>query len=139
MKYLVDTCVISELIKSDNSERVFSWFRNQDFDNLFVSVMSIGELWKGISRMTDSKKKSVLNKWFDEDVIKFYRNRIMAIDFDIVMIWGSLYANLERIGRKIPTIDLLISSTALFYDMILVTRNTKDFVHTGCKLLNPWE
>jgi toxin FitB len=139
MKFLIDTCVISEIIKPDYNENVYLWLTNQGIDDIRLSVITIGEIWKGIQKLPDSAKKKKLSKWFDIDVFEFYNNRILSIEADVIMIWGKLSAELEKAGKMIPVIDLLLASTALANDLTLVTRNTKDFINTGCKILNPWE
>jgi predicted nucleic acid-binding protein len=139
MKYILDTCVISEFIKSRPNPKVISWIANKNFDDLRISVITFGEVWKGISNLQESPRKKELANWFEKDVVDFYFDRTLIIDYSIMIIWGDLYSKLERSKKLIPVVDLFIASTAINYNHILVTRNTKDFIHTGCKLFNPWE
>ena len=139
MKYLLDTCVISELIKPDFNKKVHTWLKSEKLYNLNVSVISIGEIWRGIQKLPESAKRRKLLDWFDDEVVKFYYKRMIPIDFDTVLVWGKLYSDLEKIGKPMPTIDSFIASTALAKNMTVATRNTNDFINTGCKLFNPWE
>jgi len=139
MKYLLDTCVISELIKPDFNKNLNVWLQSEKFNNLNASVISIGEIWRGIQKLPDSIKKRKLSDWFDNEVVKFYYKRMIPVDFDTVLVWGKLYSNLEKIGKPMPTIDSFIASTALAKDLTVATRNTNDFINSGCKLFNPWE
>ncbi|MDQ1265905.1 MAG: toxin FitB [Bacteroidota bacterium] len=139
MKYLLDTCVVSELIKPDYNEKVYLWLTSEKFDDIGLSVISIGEIWKGIQKLPESAKKNKLIVWFENDVVSFYYNRIIPIDFDIMIVWGELHADIEKKGKKMPISDSLLAATALTKEITLVTRNTKDFINSGCKLFNPWD
>lgn len=139
MKYVLDTCVISEFIKPKPNEKVLEWIFNQKFNDLCISVISFGEIWKGISMLSKSAKKEELKKWFENDIVYPYHSRALKIDYTIMIIWGELYAKLESDKKLIPVVDLFIAATSLSYNFTLATRNTKDFINTGCKLFNPWE
>ena len=139
MKYILDTCVISEFIKLRPNPKVISWIANMDFDDLNISVITFGEIWKGIANLQESPRKKELVNWFEKDVVDFYYDRALIIDYSIMIIWSELYSKLEQSKKLIPVVDLFIASTAINYNHILVTRNTKDFLNSGCKLFNPWE
>jgi len=139
MNYLIDTCVISELIKKEPDANLLNWLSSVNENNLYLSVITIGELKKGISKLKDSEKKSKLNQWLKQDLFLRFNNRIIDINLDITLIWGEILGEKEASGLKIPLIDALLAATAISKQMILVTRNIKDFKLTNSRLLNPWE
>jgi predicted nucleic acid-binding protein len=139
LKYLLDTCVISELIKPQKNEKVISWIREIDENYLFISVLTIGEIRKGISKLPESKKKKVLIDWLENDLKKRFNGRILGITEDIAILWGELSGIQEQKGLKIPVIDCLLAATAINANLSFVTRNTKDIENTGCNIVNPWE
>jgi predicted nucleic acid-binding protein len=139
MKYDLDTCVISEFIKPKPNEKSIRMDFYQKFNDLCISVISFGEIWKGISMLSKSAKKEELKRWFENDIVYPYYSRALKIDYSIMIIWGELYAKLESDKKLIPVVDLFIAATSISYNFTLATRNTKDFINTGCKLFNPWE
>ncbi|SLM29666.1 PilT protein domain protein [Desulfamplus magnetovallimortis] len=138
MKYLLDTCVISELIKQEPNQKVVQWIGNIEEANLFISVLTIGELHKGIEKLPDSRKKSTLHKWVMYDLRVRFKNRIIDFDIQAATTWGKIQAQSELLGKTLPAIDGLIAATGLFHDLVVVTRNIKDMKVSGVELLNPW-
>jgi toxin FitB len=138
MKYLIDTCVISELIKKDPDKQVVSFINKQKEENIYLSVLTIGEIFKGISKLDDGDKKKSLNKWVNKDLLKRFENRIIDIDYNISAKWGEISGRLERKGSRPSVIDSLLASTCIVYEFVLVTRNIKDIKKLGCKYINPW-
>ncbi|MEJ2055673.1 MAG: type II toxin-antitoxin system VapC family toxin [Calditrichaceae bacterium] len=138
MNYLLDTCVISELIKNQPERRVISWLSNIPEEYLFLSVFTIGELHKGIEKLPDSKKKSLLHNWISIDLRTRFENRIIVFDIKAAELWGSIQSKTELSGTPMSLIDGLICSIAMSNEMTLVTRNTKDMKASGAPLLNPW-
>ncbi|MCL5673124.1 MAG: type II toxin-antitoxin system VapC family toxin [Deltaproteobacteria bacterium] len=139
MKYLLDTCIISEVAKQKPNEDVVLWLTENDENNFYLSVLTFGELYKGISKLPDSKRKGRIYDWVENDLKNRFNNKILDIDFIISKEWGGIEGQLESKGIKLPAIDALIASTAIAYDLTVVTRNTSDMVKTGAKLLNPWK
>jgi predicted nucleic acid-binding protein len=139
MRYLLDTCVVSELIKKQPEKWVIDWLQLQTEGDLFLSVLTIGEIGKGIAKMPDSLKKEQLHHWLDNDLRHRFHNRILPIHDAIALLWGAIQGNAEKNGQKLAVIDSLIAATAIFHDLTLVTRNSADMMHSGCQLLNPWE
>lgn len=139
MRFLLDTCMLSELIKSNPEPNVVNWISSQTESDLFISVLTVGELLKGISKLQESKKKNQLKQWLENDLLQRFKGRILKVDFGVVSVWGQLLGEKEKIGIKIPVIDGLLASTSLSNGLVLVTRNIKDFEATECELLNPWE
>ena len=139
MKYLLDTCVISELINQYRNEKVLAWINNKDEDSLFISVLTLGEIRKGIAKLPDSKKKRILTDWVETDLKQRFKERTLDITEDIAGCWGNILGESEKKGRKLPVIDTLIAATAITENLTVATRNIKDIKDSGCKLVNPWE
>ena len=139
MKFLVDTCVISEMMKTNPNSEVINWINKYPQDVLFLSVLSLGEIRKGINKLEQGPKKVQLNFWLENYILAKFENNLLHIDTQIALLWGEKQAIAEKSGNRIALIYGLISATALYYDFTVVTRNTKDFIKTGCKLFNPWE
>lgn len=138
MNYLIDTCCISELVSKKPSSNVLNWFEEHDEFNMVLSVITLGELRKGIEKLPESKKKRALNAWINEDLLSRFKNRILNISQAEVNRWGEVLAEAENAGNPVPAIDALIASTALVHNLSVVTRNTKDMEPTGVELINPW-
>lgn len=139
MSYLLDTCVISELIKSTPEPTVVEWIDSIEEDKLYLSVITIGELEKGIAKLKPSKRKSKIKEWLNDDLLIRFNKHILILDIDIFQQWGTLTASLEKQGIKMPTIDSLIAATALTHNLCLITRNEKDFRNCDITILNPWK
>ncbi len=137
--YLLDTCVFSELTKKQPSEKVTEWLLERDEKLFFVSAMTFGEIKKGIEKMTDAARRKKLERWVDEFLTPRFWNRMLAIDGRVANVWGHLVAKSEKKGRALPTVDSLIAATAITHDLLIVTRNTKDFEGLNLELVNPWE
>ncbi len=138
VNYLLDTCVVSELAKTRPVQSVVDWVVSQDASRCFISSITLGEIQKGVSKLADTPKKAELQAWLDHDVRERFVGKIIAIAANEVLQWGRMQAALEQQGRPMPLMDSLIAATALFHDMTLVTRNTRDVEASGVKLLNPW-
>jgi predicted nucleic acid-binding protein len=139
LKYLLDTCVISELIKKEKNSKVVKWIKKRKESSLFISVLTVGEIQKGISKLPDSHKKEYLKTWIDNDLKKRFSGRILEITEEIATSWGEIQAKSESEGKKMPAIDSLIAATAIKNNLTVVTRNEKDIENSGCKSINPWE
>ena len=138
MKYLLDTCVISEFVVKLPSKSVLEWLENCSEDNLFLSVLSIGEIQKGISKLPESNKKLALQHWLTNDLSKRFDNRILPITIEIADTWGIIQGIAESKGTKLPVIDSLLAATVMVHNLTLVTRNTKDVAHIEVSIINPW-
>ena len=138
MNYLIDTNALSELTKIKGDTKVIQWFNETPNYELFLSVLTIAEIRKGIEKLKDSSKKDVLTTWLQTELDERFKNRILSFGISEAMIWGKLTARMENTGINLPIIDSMIAAIALSKNAILVTRNTKDFEATGVKLLNPW-
>ncbi len=137
MKNLLDTCVIAEYQKPAPDTKVINWLSTQIEESLFLSVLSIGEIEKGIARLPASKRKNNLEEFLENLVTRFDR-RILDLDTQTLRRWGRLTGSLEKKGRILPIIDSFLAATALEYDLTIITRNTNDFAGTGARVLNIW-
>jgi predicted nucleic acid-binding protein len=139
MKYLLDTCVLSELVIKQPNAKVVDFIDSLDPDDVYLSVITIGEIVKGIEKLSNSRRKRVLHAWLEEDLLPRFKGKIISIDEDVIMGWGILTARAEAAGRPMPAIDSLIAATAQVAGLTLVTRNVEDFNASGVEIVNPWE
>ena len=139
MNYILDTCVISEMVKVKPDHHVIGWIRLQDEENLYLSVITIGEIQKGISKLADSqKKKEQLQNWLSKELRDRFKTRILEINYAAAKIWGKVLGDCEKRGIALPAIDSLIASQAILHNMTVVTRNISDMEPSGVMLYNPW-
>ncbi|MGF1671638.1 MAG: type II toxin-antitoxin system VapC family toxin [Balneolaceae bacterium] len=138
MSYLIDTCCISELVKKEPNPNVVKWFANRDELSMYLSVITFGELRKGIEKLPDSQKKAELNRWVKEDLKHRFKNRILTINIEEVNKWGEILATAEKNGNPLPAIDSLIAATAQVHDLSVITRNSQDMEGSGVEVINPW-
>ena len=139
MKYLLDTCLISELVKKEPNPAVVSWLDEQDEQKLFLSVLNLGELQKGISKLPDGTRKSELQAWVALDLVERFTGRILEINLEAALCWGRLQGEAEQAGEKLPVMDSLIAATATAHGLVVVTRNVRDIERCGVRVCNPWE
>jgi toxin FitB len=137
MKYLLDTCFISELIRKNPNAGVLDWLKEKDEDSLYLSVLTLGEIKKGISKLPNSKKKEELGKWLLQ-LQKRFENRILPINSEIVFKWGQIQGELEQNGKSMPSIDALIACTGLVHNLIIITHNGKDMKRSKVETFDPW-
>ena len=135
MIYLLDTNIVSEQWAKHTNPKVMKWLDKLEIECSHLSVMTLGEIRKGIDRMETSKKRLELEIWLTRDLTSMYAERILPIDESIADHWGMLLAEY----RNNDVLDTLIAATALTYKLILVTRNVRHFGIPGLEVLNPWE
>ena len=138
MKYLLDTCVISELVKSQPNNQVVSWIQSQNEDDLYLSVLTFGEIWKGIEKAADGIRKNHLKLWVEGDLKKRFEGRIIPIDIRIASRWGEIQGIAEQAGKPMPSVDGLIAASGIVNNCAIVTRNISDMEQSSAVLLNPW-
>jgi len=136
MGYLIDTNVLSELRRKQPDERVLAWMQDRPRQSLFLSVLTLGEIRKGIERLDDLARRHKLLDWLEVELPNYFVGRMLTIDIHTADRWGRLMASA---GRPLPAIDGLLAATALQHDLTLVTRNTRDFAGLAVQLINPWE
>lgn len=139
MKFLLDTCVLSEMVKPSPNRGVIRWVEKQAPEILATSAITIGEIQRGISRLPDSRKKTELAHWLENDLFAWFAEKILPMDETVARAWGMLQAASESQGRTLPVLDALIAATAGVHRLTLVTRNEKDFSVAGIPILNPWD
>lgn len=138
MRYLLDTCVISEATKARPAHSVLAWLDGQEELSLYLSVITVGELNKGISKLPDGRKRRRLRRWVDHDLARRFEGRLLSIDLEVASCWGELSAMAEQAGAKIPVIDALLAATAKACGLTLVSRNTRHLQATGVAVVDPW-
>jgi toxin FitB len=139
MNYLLDTCVLSEFTRRQAEEKVIRWLDRIDEERLFISVITIGEIQRGVERLPDSARKTELLVWMNTALSERFAQRMLPLDGSTILLWGSLCARLGKTGHALPVMDSLIAATALQHNLIIVTRNLEDFSITGVQVINPWE
>ncbi len=139
MNYILDTNVISELVAAQPDTNVTRWIESIDPQTVYLSVITVGELKKGIEKSPDSRRKTDLKEWLTNDLLVRFQDQLLPIDSSVTLTWGSLVARMEAIGKPMPAIDSLLAATTLHSGYTLSTRNVGDFEHAGIALLNPWE
>lgn len=138
-EYLVDTNIPSEFTHDQPDIRVANFIRGAGQGNLFLSVITIGEICKGIDLLPVSQKRTGLQEWLEIDVRAWFAGRIFPVTEAVAERWGHLAASMRKQGITLAIMDGLIAATALEHGLTLVTRNVKDFAGLGVDLLNPWE
>jgi predicted nucleic acid-binding protein len=139
VKYLLDTCVLSELANPRPNAKVVDWLQRQDSNSLYLSAVTIGELEKGIEKRGDDVRARKLASWLRTDILGSFEDRILPVGREVALEWGRICGAAERIGRKRPAVDALIAATAVVHQLVLVTRNVTDMDGMGAPLFNPFE
>jgi len=135
VSYLIDTNVISELRRPSPDAGVVEWFSQRPASSLFLSVLTLGEIRKGIEKLQDKHRQMELIDWLENDLLIFFSGRILTIDKAVADRWGRLVA---EAGRTVSAIDSLLAATAVEHDLILITRNSKDIEGLAVTSYNPW-
>jgi toxin FitB len=139
LKYLLDTNIISELIKDNPNENVVSFIKSINEDAFVLSVVTIGEIKFGIENSKSEAKKEELKNWLYNHLLQRFENKIIDIDIETILVWAKTTHKLQTIGKPMPIMDSLIAATCLAKNLILVTRNEKDFNALEIELINPFE
>lgn len=139
MKYLLDTCALSEAMKPMPNKAFMLWLDEQHETHLFLSWFSIGELYKGIYKLAEKKRQNLLKEWLEKDLLLRFSGRILSIDHQIIESWGKMSGSNEQKGIKLPVMDSLIAATANAHNLTVITRNIKDMERCSVKLYNPWD
>jgi len=138
MSWLLDTAVVSEPVRPKPDRSVLRWLDSHPEVDLYLSVLTVGELQKGLTRMPEGKRRQHLTQWIEEDLGSRFEGRVLPVNAEIARIWGVLAGNAENDGRPLPAIDVLIAATAIHHKLTIVTRNTRDFLATGVAVEDPW-
>lgn len=138
MSYLLDTNVVSESEQAAPNPSVLSWLAARDESNVYLSAMTVGEIRRGIEMLNSGKKKTHLRSWL-EGIRATFSGRILPITETTFAAWGTMFASFEKKGMRRSIFDSLLEATALEHDLILVTRNVRNFQGSSLTILNPWE
>jgi len=138
VKYLLDTCLISELTKAVPNQKVADWLKTVPPESLFISVITIGEIRKGLTKLPPSEKLERLTEWLNT-LLLLYAERILPADVSVAEKWGILQGNAEKKGKPMSSLDSLIGATAMLYHLTVVTRNEDDFDADNIAVMNPWK
>ena len=136
--FLLDTNVISELVKAKPEARVTNWIDATDETLLYLSVLTLGEIRKGIAALPHSARRAALEAWLDHDLMLRFSDRILPIDQQVADRWGRMAGSAAARKSPLPVIDGLFAATAQQHDLIFVTRNTRDIAATGVQAFDPW-
>lgn len=136
--YLLDTNCISEVLRPNPEPRVLSWLEGTDERLLHLSVLTLGEIRKGVASLPQSKRRRRLESWLELELQARFSGRVLPIDAGIADRWGILTADARKKGVGLATIDGLLAATALHFNLTLVSRNVNDFAGTPVLLLDPW-
>lgn len=138
MSYLLDTNVLSEVQRPRPDPRVLAWLDEVDEDRTYLSVITVGEIARGVGQLEGGKRKQALRVWLEVDLAARFGGRLLPIDRETAMLWGSLMAGAKLRGRGLGVMDAWIAACALRHQLTVVTRNTRDFADLDVELLDPW-
>jgi predicted nucleic acid-binding protein len=137
--FLLDTNIPSEMTRPRPQPSVIGWLDEADDDQLYFSVVSLGEILKGVTLLSESKRRRLLQKWLDKTLRPWFEDRILPVNQPIAERWGVLAGKCQMKGRPLKVVDGLIAATALEHELTVVTRNVKDFAGLGVTVFNPWD
>ncbi len=136
MSYLIDTNVLSELRRKSPDANVMAWIAQRQVSTLYLSVLTLGELRKGIAGLADPQRQLALQDWLEVELANFFAGRILPINSRVADHWGRICAGA---GRPVPAIDSLLAATAACHGLSMVTRNIRDYAGLGVEIINPWQ
>jgi predicted nucleic acid-binding protein len=139
MNYLLDTCVVSEMVSRHPNKQVLIWLDSVAETRLYLSVITIGEIRRGIEKLPDSQRRVELEDWLRTKLLPRFSERLVTVDAAVMLRWGELVGALEKRGKSMPAIDSLIAASALQAGLSLVARNERDFAESGVEMVNPWQ
>ena len=137
--FLLDTNVLSELVKPRPEPKVTQWIEATDENLLYLSVLTLGEIRKGITAVTQASRRMMLESWLHKELRPRFAEHILPIEEAVADRWGLLAGQAQANKIVLPVIDGLLAATALHYNLILVTRNIRDVAATGVPVFSPWE
>jgi predicted nucleic acid-binding protein len=137
--FLLDTNCISELVRVHPEPRVMEWMDSADEGLLYLSVLTLGEIRKGLAALAQARRRTRLETWLEVELRARFSGRVLPIDEVIADRWGLLAAQAKRNGIVLPIVDALLAATALHYNLTVVSRNASDFTSSQVPVVNPWE
>jgi predicted nucleic acid-binding protein len=135
MSYLLDTNVVSEIARPRPNQQVLRWIEDVPDGALHLSVLTVGEIRKGVERLSDSRRRERLRLWLEQELPAWFEDRLLPISAGVADRWGRLLAEVDR---SVPAIDSLLAATALYHGLRFVTRNDRDFQFPDLEVINPW-
>ena len=138
MAFLLDTNVVSETIKPRPGKTVLDWLETQVPTDLFIAALTIGELVRGARKVREQTRREGFERWIEQDLARQFDGRVLSFGGRTAAVWGRLMGDGDRAGRTPAAADAQIAAVAIQHDLILVTRNVKDFVNFDIQLFNPW-
>ncbi|MBL8512982.1 MAG: type II toxin-antitoxin system VapC family toxin [Betaproteobacteria bacterium] len=135
MSYLLDTNVVSELVKPRPDRYVLEWFARTPDHALHISVLTLGEIRKGVEKIADRTRREKLRLWLENDLPAWFGHQVLPVGTEVADRWGRLMADAKR---TLPSIDSLLAATALHHELRIVSRNVQDFAPMGVEVVNPW-
>ena len=139
MNYLLDTNILCEATRPHPDANAAAWLSARPALTLFVSLVSIAEIRKGILLLPEGKKRTKLGGWLESELLPAFASRVIPLGEAEMNEWAALQADAERKGHRLPVVDSLIAATARCHGLTLATRNIQDFCHCGISVHNPWE
>jgi toxin FitB len=136
VSYLLDTNILSETVCRNPNQAVLAWLDELPSDALFISVLTLGEIRKGVEGLSDKRRREKLRLWLEHELPAWFEGRVLPIDLAVADHWGRL---LGQVRRPVPAIDSLLAATAVHYELRLVTRNAADFNYPGLEVINPFD
>lgn len=138
MRFLLDTCIVSDAAKIGRFPTLETWLSGQRLDDLALAALTFGELRYGIERLPASRKRIELVTWLETQLPQRFAGRILSQDQRVAEAWGVLRSGGEAMGRSLPVIDGLLLATAQVHGLVFVTRNDADVKDRGVGVLNPY-
>jgi predicted nucleic acid-binding protein len=136
--YLLDTNVVSELVRPDPDANVVAWIRAGDESRFYLSVLTFGEIRRGIEGLPQGPRRERLRRWLEIDLTDRFEGRILDIDRRVAEIWGMITARAAAASVRLPSVGTLIAATAERHGMVVATRNLRDFAFAAVAAVNPW-
>ena len=137
--FLLDTNCVSELVRVKPEPRVLEWMEAAEESLLHLSVLTLGEIRKGLAALPQGRRRTRLEAWLEVDLRSRFSGRILPVDAAVADRWGLLAARARRSGATLPIVDGLLAATALHHNLTMVSRNVSDFAAAQVPVLNPWE
>lgn len=139
MNYLLDTCVLSEARRKQGHAGLKAWLRSVPEQHLFISVITLGEIQQGISKLiSDPSRQQILQQWLDSRLRSRFESRTLALDGETALIWGQLRGEAMAKGQTVPVVDAFLAATAIRHSLMMATRNIDDYKQFPVRLFNPW-
>ena len=139
MNFLLDTNVVSELVRPGADANVLKWIDALAEEQTFISVVTIGEIRKGIASLPMGRRRDILDNWLSFDLPERFDGRIISVTVEIADVWGRMAGKAKVAGVGFAVLDGFIAATALAHKLVVATRNTRDFVALGADLVDPWK